>query len=173
MIRLQNDETKSASIREQLTDLEQRIGAIAMTYMMLIETDDLQQIDMAPYIEALLSDIAGAYHHTQNAITIETDIRATMPLKESVYVGLVINELVTNAYQHAFDGEGGTIRVTLAQEGHDFVLTIQDDGRGFLPEENTHSLGLKLIHSLVYDQLEGTLEQVNDRHTKNIIRFSV
>ena len=173
MIRLQNDETRSPSIRGQLTDLEHRIGAIAKTYMMLVETDDLEQIDMAPYIEALLSDIADTYHPVQHTITVETDVQATMPLKESVYVGLIINELVTNAYQHAFDGAAGTIRVTLEQEGHDFVLTIQDDGQGFLPEENTHSLGLKLIHSLVYDQLEGTLEQVSDRHTKNIIRFSV
>ncbi len=173
MIRLQNDETRSASIRGQLTDLEHRIGAIAKTYMMLVETDDLEQIDMAPYVEALLSDITDTYHPAQHSITVETDVQATMPLKESVYVGLVINELVTNAYQHAFDNEAGTIWVTLEQEGHEFVLTIQDDGRGFLPEENTHSLGLKLIHALVYDQLEGAMEQVSDQHTKNIIRFSV
>jgi len=173
MIRLQNDETKSTSIREQLTDLEHRIGTIAKTYMMLVETDDLEQIDMAPYIETLLSDIADTYHPTRNAITIETDVQAIMPLKESVYVGLIINELVTNAYQHAFCDEGGSIQVTLEQAQHDFSLTIQDDGQGYFLEENRHSLGLKLIHSLVYDQLEGTLEQVSDRHTKNIIRFSV
>lgn len=173
MIRLQNDETHNALLHEKLTDLEYRISAIAKTYTMLLGTDDLEQIEMDEYVDALINDIAEAYDFKQHNITIRTDIQAYLPLKQAVYTGLIINELVTNAFKYAFQHEDGTITVSLFQKENHYTLCVEDSGKGYIPSEEASGLGMKLLQTLVKDQLEGTLEIQAFPHTKYIIRFNI
>ncbi len=173
MIRLQNDEVEDKVIIEKFTTLENRINAIAKTYNMLLIKDNLEEIDMQEYIDSLLLDIQGTVHHKSQHIDIKTDIDAMIPLRESVYIGLIINELVTNAYKYAFDDNKGTVSISLHHTKNNFILTIEDDGKGFIVEENNKTLGLKLIHTLVYDQLGGEMEVFTNSHTKYIIRFTI
>jgi len=173
IIRLQNDEISDISISKKLIALEHRVNAIAKTYTMLLETTDTNEIDMKAYIESLLTDISQTFNDSKKTITIKTDIQAIVPLKEAVYIGLIINELVTNAYKYAFDDHKGTISITLIQKKNHFLLTIKDNGKGYILRENNHTLGLKLIHTLVYHQLEGTIEQETNNHTQYIIKFVI
>jgi len=173
MIRLQNDEIEDKIVKEKFINLENRINAIAKTYNMLLIKDNLEEIDMQEYIDSLLLDIQGTVNHKNHQISIKTDIDAMIPLRESVYIGLIINELVTNAYKYAFDDHKGTISISLHHNKNDFILTVKDDGKGFIVEENNNTLGLKLIHTLVYDQLEGNMEIFTNNHTKYIIRFTI
>lgn len=173
MIRLQNDETHNALLHEKLTDLEYRISAIAKTYTMLLGTDDLEQIEMDEYVDALVNDIAEAYNFKQHNIAIHTDIQAYLPLKQAVYTGLIINELVTNAFKYAFQHEDGTIIVSLFQKENRYTLCVEDSGKGYIPAEEASGLGMRLLQTLVKDQLEGTLEIQAFPHTKYIIRFSI
>ncbi len=173
MIRLQNDEVEDKVIMEKFITLENRINAIAKTYNMLLIKDNLEEIDMQEYIDSLLLDIQGTVHHKNQQIDIKTDINAMIPLRESVYIGLIINELVTNTYKYAFDDNKGTVSISLHHIRNDFILTIEDDGKGFILEENNKTLGLKLIHTLVYDQLGGEIEVFTNNHTKYIIRFTI
>ena len=173
MIRLQNDEIKDQAVMEKFINLENRINAIAKTYDMLLIKDNLEEIDMQEYIYSLLWDIQETISHESHQISIRTDIDAMIPLRESVYIGLIINELVTNAYKYAFDDHKGTISISLHHNKNDFILTVEDDGKGFIMEENNNTLGLKLIHTLVYDQLEGNMETFTNNYTKYIIRFTI
>jgi len=95
----------------------------------------------------------------------------SLSLKESAYVGLIINELVTNAYKHAFEEGKGIISIHFHKKGEVFTLIVEDNGRGFAPDPKSQSLGLKLIYTLVYDQLEGTITLLSDKRTKYTIRF--
>ncbi len=174
MIRLQNDGTDNVLLREKLTNLEQRINAIAKTYMMLLETDDLEQINMEDYLGALFQDIADAYAFKQHNIDLKYDVQATLPLKQAVYVGLIVNELVTNAYKHAFRHTNkGTIVVTLYKKEAYYVLTVEDSGKGYVPDDTRMSLGLKLLRALVDEQLEGRLEISTVPNTKYTVRFAI
>ncbi|WP_415408116.1 7TM diverse intracellular signaling domain-containing protein [Sulfurovum sp. CS9] len=173
MIRLQNDEIEDKVVMEKFINLENRINAIAKTYNMLLIKDDLEEIDMQEYIDSLLWDIQGTVNYKSHKIRIKTDIDAMIPLRESVYIGLIINELVTNAYKYAFDDHKGTVFISLYHNENDFILTVEDDGKGFIIEENHKTLGLKLIHTLVYDQLGGDMEIFTNDHTKYIIRFTI
>ncbi len=175
MLRLENDEIEDRETKDKLTSLEHRINAIAKTYTMLLSTDDLEKIDMKIYIETLLLDISEAYDFRQHQIDTKTDIDAMIPLKQSVYIGLIINELVTNTYKHAFSNKRGTITVSFKKEkeAENYILIIEDNGKGFVIDENSRSLGSKLIKTLVYDQLEGNMEVFTNSHTKYIIRFSI
>ncbi|WP_309496888.1 7TM diverse intracellular signaling domain-containing protein [Sulfurovum sp.] len=173
IIRLQNDEINDEAVKKKFINLENRINAISKTYNMLLIKDDLEEIDMQEYIDSLLLDIQGTFHFTSQDITISTDIDAMIPLRESVYIGLIINELVTNTYKYAFDNNEGTIAISLKQTKKEYLLVIEDNGKGYSIEKNHQTLGLKLISILVYDQLGGVMETHTNSHTKYIIRFSI
>jgi len=173
IIRLQNDEIEDETVNEKFTNLENRINAISKTYNMLLIKDELEEIDMQEYIDSLLTDIQETVSSTDQNIKIYTDIHAMIPLRESVYIGLIINELITNTYKYAFDDNKGTISISLHQNKNDYVLTIEDNGKGYTLQEKPNSLGLKLIHILVHDQLGGEMETHTNSHTKNMIRFSI
>jgi two-component sensor histidine kinase len=100
------------------------------------------------------------------------------PISVAVPVGLVINELLSNALKHAFEGRGeGKIEVSLtASEGGRINLTVSDDGVGLPPgfdinESNT--LGLRLVKILTEDQLQGTLEVTSDGGATFNIEFDI
>ncbi len=176
MIRLQYDEIEDPKIQEKFINLEHRINTIAKTYSMLLSGDDLENINIATYIDALLYDISESYSYTRYSVEVISDIGVhDIPLKQAVYIGLVINELVTNAYKYAFKNGKGIIRVSLHKEEKtgEYLLIIEDNGSGYSIDKNKKSLGLRLIHALIYDQLEGSMQVENDKHTKYTIRFKV
>ena len=172
IIRMQHDTaSKAQSTAEILSDLENRINAIAQTYNMLLVKEHLEEIDMQEYLETLLHDLQRSLQNDKTVqITLHTN--AVMPLRQSVYVGLIINELITNAYKYAFTHEG-TITVTLLQEEERCTLTVEDDGRGLERTKTEKSLGLQLVETLALNQLGGELVIETKPHTKYTIRFTL
>ncbi|SFV90848.1 response regulator receiver sensor signal transduction histidine kinase [hydrothermal vent metagenome] len=172
IIRMQHDTTsKTQSTTEMLSDLENRINAIAQTYNMLLVKERLEEIDMQEYLETLLHDLQRSLQNNKTVhITLRTN--AIMPLRQSVYVGLIINELITNAYKYAFSDEG-TITVTLLQEEKRFILTVEDDGRGLDSAKTEKSLGLQLVETLALNQLGGKVTIKTEPHTTYTIRFTL
>jgi two-component sensor histidine kinase len=171
MVRLQGDRNQN---RELFVNLENRINAISKTYNLLLPEDNLDAIDMEEYIDSLMLDIHETMCYANCNIQIETDIQATLPLRESVYIGLIINELVTNAYKYAFcNQEHGTITITLRQINQHYTLIIKDTGEGFVYNKENDSLGLKLIHTLIHEQLRGTIEMSTQGSTCYTIKFKI
>jgi two-component sensor histidine kinase len=168
MIELQNDKSNDAHL---LDDLENRINAIAKTYEMLISSDNLEEINMEEYIESLLADISETFSYMNHNIKIKSSVHATLPLKEAIYVGLIINELVTNAYKYAFDNQVGTIYVDFTEEKNTYKLIIKDTGKGFELDENSETLGIQLVKTLVFDHLIGMIKLISDGKCEYIIRF--
>jgi two-component sensor histidine kinase len=173
MIQLQQYETEDCKTNLLLNDLENRINTIAKTYEMLIVNDDLQDINMHPYVTQLLEDVHNSFSHLPSTVILKTNVVATMPLKDAVYVGLVINELVTNAYKYAFGLNKGEIVVNLTQENNMFTLTIKDNGIGFDVKTQKKSVGSKLVETLVEEQLQGKITLKSDNYTKYHITFSL
>ena len=173
MVRLQNDKSSDKATIEKFVKLENRINAIAKTYNLLLPEDDLSAIDMDEYVESLIQDIQASMDELHYSIDIETDIDAMIPLRESVYIGIIINELVTNAYKYAFEGDRGRIFIALHKEKEEYVLIVCDNGQGFVYNKESQSLGLKLIHALVYEQLKGDIEMKTNGLTEYRIRFGI
>jgi len=173
MVRLQSDEWTNNDMVSAFKKLENRINAIAKNYNLLLLDDNLDAIDMEEYIESLLLDLQESICVADCHVAIKTDIHATLPLKESVYVGIIINELVTNAHKYAFEGDEGEVFVSLQQKENAFTLVIRDNGKGFVYDKESKSLGLKLIRSLAQQQLHGSLKMSTDNATQYTIRFSL
>lgn len=92
---------------------------------------------------------------------------ATLCMKRSISVGLLLNEVLINAYKHAFKGRSsGTINIESRRTGHEITLCISDDGVG-LPGDpktmNTNSLGMKLIRKLA-KQLSADLDIMSNEY---------
>ncbi len=99
-----------------------------------------------------------------HALTCEADPKV-ISADQAIPIGLVVNELVTNAVKHAYPQGTGPVRVTLAVKAEGLRLTVRDDGIGLPPgfdvSMRQRSLGLKIIASLIR-QLDGRLSTASD-----------
>ena len=130
---------------------------MAMVHEKLYQSSTFTDINFKQYIEKLVYDIL--YNYKIPTGTIKTDMiieNINLNIDTAIPLGLIVNELVTNNVIHAFPQSEGTITIKLKSLNEQMELTIADNGIG-LPKgmdiENTKTLGLKLVKSLV-NQLE-------------------
>ncbi|MBF0564628.1 MAG: response regulator [Nitrospirae bacterium] len=164
LLDLQTKYIKEPATLEMFRDSQSRLKTMALIHEKLYQSDDMARIDFSKYIVNLLNHIYHSYCLNVGAISMETQIdEVFIGVDTAIPCGLIINELVSNSFKHAFKNEGkGTVGIKLKEiaDGK-FKLSISDDGIGF-PESvditKAQSLGLRLVNALVVDQLEGTLE---------------
>jgi len=101
-----------------------------------------------------------------------------LELNNAIYLGLAINEIITNSFKHAFpDGYTRTGIISIsAHAGHDdtIQIIISDNGIGMPPDiesKKSRTLGMNLIHLLIEKQIDGTLEISKDKGTRYVISF--
>ncbi|PBQ32451.1 hypothetical protein CNR22_11945 [Sphingobacteriaceae bacterium] len=152
------DDEKTESI---FFEAKQRINAIALTHQMLYQKTTISNINLAEYIETLVRQIEATMSSSKIEIVtrlIPTDERLT--IDGAVPLGLIINELLTNCYKHAFpQGKKGIITVSLIDNAENFTIKVEDNGVG-LPEDfdqvGSKTLGMELVFILV-EQLDSKL----------------
>lgn len=172
MIRLQHDHASCDEENTMLQQLEGRIGAIARTHELLYQKDGTELVDMQRYVEDYVEGMDASVQELNIQLTI--DVHATLPLKEAVYVGLIINELVTNAVKYAYDENGGVIHIRLNSSGQVYVLEVCDEGKGYNNHDvDEKSLGLTFVYALVEEQLDGSLSLDTSKGTHYTMRFVV
>jgi len=170
MIRLQNDTVTDPQLKKIMFQLEMRINAIAKSYMNLITRNSLESVDMDRYLSSLLDDLVALYD-SQHTIELNKSISVHLPFRKAVYIGLIINELISNSFKHAFQGEGIITIKLYREEQEEVVLEFRDNGQGFSEHLQSGSLGLMLIETLVVGQLQGSLTREQIEGTGYIIRF--
>ncbi len=169
MINLQKSSIKNKDAKDSCYKIEQRINAIAHTYSSLVAGNRFKNVDMKKYLNSLLSDLKSFFNNLN--IKITTEINLNLNLKEAVYVGIIINELVTNSFKYAFDEfKQGEIIIKLYSQNDKNILEVIDNGKGFDKNTKTDSLGLKLINILAQSQLNGEIifDTKNKTHCKII-----
>jgi two-component sensor histidine kinase/putative methionine-R-sulfoxide reductase with GAF domain len=138
-----------------------RVGAISMAHDQLVMRPGSGTIDLAAYLQAL----CGNFDQRREDIRVETHCApAELVHERAVRLGLIVNELVTNAIKHAFPSSQGTVRVefTVDRDIEQGCLTVADDGAGMGPPRPGSS-GLQLVQSLAA-QIGGSVERVNPGH---------
>ncbi|MEA1906175.1 MAG: histidine kinase dimerization/phosphoacceptor domain -containing protein [Euryarchaeota archaeon] len=160
-----------------------RINAMALIHTQLYESVNLSAINMNNFVGRLMGQLFRSRQVDGARIMYATHITdQPLPISIALPMGLVINELLTNALKHAFrEGCAGTVEVMLiiADGGDDTStvrLTVRDNGVG-VPEgfniNEGKTLGLRLVKILVEDQLQGTLDVIRDRGTTFDIEFGI
>lgn len=164
LLELQGFHTKDSDVVDQLKISQARIKAMAFVHETLYETTDFSQVDFKKYLLELIKNLRNLYSFEKKEIAIKTHLEAFhMNVNQAIPLGLLCNELITNAYKHAFKkGQKGEITLKLQKNGHHIVLEVSDNGKGMpenqaSPTENNNDLGLMLVRTLVR-QLKGNLD---------------
>jgi PAS domain S-box-containing protein len=169
---LLNDERASAA----LNNSQQRILSMALIHELLYRDDSMDQIDFGEYTRSLVDELCAAYADASGLVgkCLSTS-RVLLNADQAIPCGLILNELLTNAFKYAYpDGETGEVRVDLKETPSGLVtLTVSDQGVG-LPEgvdwNTSKSLGLPIVDVLT-QQLRGTLTVGSPPGASFIIEF--
>jgi PAS domain S-box-containing protein len=160
-------EARSHRSREGKAALERvshRITALGHLYAKLSKADTVEAVDAAAYLDELCRDLIASVHKDgDTSIALKTDIESELlPTDRAIPIGLIVNELVTNAVKYAFPGEAkGTVTVTLKRVPGELRLTVADDGQGLDPRRADSGLGGRLVDGFA-QQLGGQVERKAD-----------
>ena len=177
LLRLQSETIGDEQLRQVFGQSQSRVASMALIHEKLYKGDDLVQLDIGQYLDELFAELV-RLNDVRDTISHRTaiDPGLTLDLDTMVPLGLVLNELITNSFKHAFTGrERGLIdlRITRVND-RDFDLIYSDDGVGMPPEklaDDGATLGVGLINSLV-EQLNGFLTVESDGNgTRYHVRF--
>jgi two-component sensor histidine kinase len=175
LLSIQSDYVKDEESHKLFFNSLNRIRSMSMIYENPYQASDFSGVAFDKYLNDLVTYLYRTYNINTNLVKLNINIGPVyLPIDASVTCGLIINELISNAFKHAFpDGRSGNIKLSFVKSVKQIKLVVSDDGIG-LPEnmdiEINDTFGLLLISTLV-DQLNGTLEVIRTNGTKFIIRF--
>ena len=160
LLRLQSASTDDQRLQHAFEQSQSRVSSMALIHEKLYKGDDLARLDVARYLDELFTELVQV-NDVRDTITYTADIEEGLELDMNTMVplGLIMNELITNSFKHAFKGRTqGHITLTLSASGaRSYDLHYADDGIGIAEGEITgdgKTLGTSLVESLT-EQLNG------------------
>lgn len=158
MLTMQARVADDPQVAEQLRKAVDRIETISDVHASLYRVSSKDEVDFAAYLRRLCDRLsASLVENDRVRIEVQADPAMT-PLDEAVSLGLVVNELVTNASKYAYPPPAsGVIRVQLRNAPRELVLKVSDDGVGLQEAKSATGIGMRLVRSLVR-QCQGELE---------------
>ncbi len=184
LLYLQSVYTGDETIRQMLREMQDRIKSIALIHEKLYQTEDFTRLDFAAYLTSLGTQLIHSYRADPATVRLNIEVGETaLDMDTAVPIGIVINELVSNALKHAFLPEPITsgrppdeISIQLQADSNkgEYLLVVDDNGIG-LPDTvdlaHPESLGLQLVQMLI-SHMGGVLEIERQGGTKFKIRFA-
>jgi two-component sensor histidine kinase len=145
MLSMQSRNIDDPSVADQLTIAASRIQSVARVHQHIYSTASVNEADLRSYLQNLCADLSHMLASEGDAGIIDVEaVEATVPTKRIVAIGLIVNELVTNAAKHG----AGRIDLRLKRAPAGFALSVADHGPG-LPgaydPKRTHGLGMKVV----------------------------
>ncbi len=179
LLSLQERTIENEELRLLLREPKNRIRAMSLIHDRLYHSDDLSRIDFADYLRGITREIFNTYYRDSNRVKLKIDAdRIYLDIQHAIPCGLIVNELVSNSIKYAFppdEKKKGTIVVSMHEAKGACELLVSDNGIG-IPEnidiDNTRTLGLRLVHMLVKNQLKGTYELSRKTGTEYTIHFN-
>ena len=169
LIRLQNDEIEDFKINMLLSTIQNRISAMSHLHELLYRKDTITFVDAYEYFERIVYEIQQSFEHQ---IEVEYDTNCTLSAESAIYCGLIINELLTNSFKHAFDkNESGFIKIDFFKNDNEYLLIYSDKGKGYDQNIKKESLGLILIETLTKKQLKAQLDINSSKGVKVGIKW--
>lgn len=178
LLRLQSRHVDE-SVKLVLRESKNRIRAMALTHQLLYERNDFTELELGPYLKRLAALLRESYSDPQQNIQVRVlapECGLSIHLQEAIPCGLIVNELVTNAFKHAFpEGRAGSIEIRAEHEAEGLLhLDVCDDGIGLAQRpdwKDSRTLGFQLI-PLLAEQLDGQLSLLDGPGTRIRVRFA-
>ncbi|MCW3071153.1 MAG: hypothetical protein JWO44_1043 [Bacteroidetes bacterium] len=175
LLGLQSSYVEDERSRLLFEESRNRIHSMALIHDKLYQHETFARIDFNAYCNDLINYIRTSYNTTSAKIAYSITCNDVfVDIKNAVPCGLILNELISNVYKHAFRGrEEGEVKIVCTKMGEKFTMMVSDNGIGFNAEdiiEQPVSLGLTLITALVA-QVNGTIKTTNRNGTTYYISF--
>ncbi|MBD3616603.1 MAG: PAS domain-containing protein [Gracilimonas sp.] len=176
LLELQKDGV-SEEVQKMLSSSQARIKSIAKVHEKLYESTTLSDIPLDTYITEITEEIEKAYKSKEKQIDIKIDITPiTVNINEAIPIGLILNELINNAFKHAFSGlQNGILKILLQKADRGMELIVESNGNQMdadFDASKSGSLGMTLIKLLV-KRINGKLEIEQDEWTRFKIWFEL
>jgi two-component sensor histidine kinase len=143
-------------LSNSLKEVEGTIQAMSATHELLYSEELISNLDTKEYFFTLIEKLKKSYENSN--IEIKLDIHANLDIDSSIYVGIILNELISNSFKYAFTHKRGEIRIFLTSKNQKHKLIVQDNGVGFSKELLNSSFGLELVKTLVEEELKGSID---------------
>lgn len=161
LLNLQSGYIKDETTLKAVQDGQNRVRSMALVHEKFYQAEELSEIDFGEYLEKLTQYIYQSYGDKTDRIKLSIEAeRVGLDMDTAMPCGLLVNEIVSNAYKYAFPEErSGTILLKLFRKEGRVFISIKDNGVGFAPGfsvEGSESLGMQLIQALTA-QLDGDL----------------
>src|SRR4051812_2393986 len=145
LLTLQANRSPSAEVKAALQEAAERLKAVAAVYDALAPSSQgLATVRLQDQLEEICGQIRRGIMPDGIALSVELE-PMLVPHETGVAIGIVVNELVTNACKHAFGDGGGSIRVKAWRENGIALVEVADDGKGFVAGEARTGLGSRLV----------------------------
>jgi len=167
LIKLQINQTYVQSTKEELNITKDRINSIANLYEILHLRGDSDNFNTLSYFRNIVQNIEEQFEKDIDIIYL---IKHDISVEDSIYCGLILNELITNSFKYAFK-KSGTIKIETYTIHDNVYMIVEDDGTGFTQKENS-SLGLTIVTTLIERQLHGEFVINSQEGTKTTIIWS-
>jgi len=178
LLSLQANNIEDKQTKEILKDSQSRVYAMSAVHETLHGSENLSEIGLKNYLTKITNSIFQTYSTDRGKVKLNSNLDDSyIRLNQASPLGLVINELISNSLKYAFpDERKGEIKVNMVKRNNQIEITIGDDGVG-MPDgfdwKNSSTLGLKLVRTLVENQLDGSIDMENKNGTKFIIKFNI
>ena len=163
LLYLQSGTLVDATARQALKESQDRVHSMALVHEALYRSATLGAIDFGEHLRQLAGSVARSYGPANERVRLELDLQSiAIDLDLAIPVSLIFNEVLANAFKHAFPGERtGTVNVAFFADGTGtLTLRVRDDGVGMPSDvelDRGRSLGLKIVRSLT-EQIHGQLD---------------
>jgi two-component sensor histidine kinase len=180
LLNLQLNTIEDKTVHRKFKESIDRVRSMATVHHLLYRSNDLAHIQLNSYFPLLINSLKESYH-LKNEIAVVLNIKMLTDkfvIEKAIPCGLILNEIVSNAFKYAFKGvKNAQIKISFSETKNNDVsqyeLLVIDNGIGFVQEPRTglnKTLGLELIHSLVL-QLDGQISIMNSNGTTIRITF--
>ena len=145
LLRLQISNSRSDEVKSELAETQARITAIAGMHRSLYTSDDVSRVELDRYLSTLTSELSGSLQNPEKPLHLVLDADPISTTADrAVSVGMIVTELVTNAFKYAYpELGGGEVRVRLKRTGeNEALLRVEDDGVGIQPGSAPTGTGL-------------------------------
>lgn len=175
LINLQINSTNNQEAKDILIENSSRILSISKVHEKLYKRGNFSRIDFSEYADELISEILIS-HKSKKEVKIIKDFQTCdLSISKAIPAGLILNEMMTNCFKHAFEiSQNPIISIKLQVQNNAVMMSVQDNGIGFKKEfqKNDQSLGITLMNSLA-DQIDGKIEFKNNDGARVILSFPI
>lgn len=176
LLNLQSAGITDVNALEAVQESQSRVRSMGLIHQKLYQGDQLATVEMKDYFKTMGETLFHAFgiEHQQVALSVNMEA-VELDVDTAIPVGLIVNELITNALKYAFPkGRSGMVEISLqVQNDNSLTLRVKDDGVGLLATQNqtkNNGFGSRLVHLLTL-QLDGQLKESTNDGLETVIRF--